>query len=279
MSSLASTRTITLFSSNATLKNAEVSLGNDGGSGYKGGNVGANALFNNTSTSGIVIVNSSSIVVQAEKIVGTVRSLPESTKTSNGNILFYGGQVVSNSAFCNICTLVSPLASLVQTENNIGSARSYLSGASLGINSLYYRGFNGSAGVATTTLISSTATLVQAETNLGVYLDEPAGVGFGSTALFYGGFDFNAGFSNRVTIVNTSIAIAQTETSIGTRRGYYAGAITLTNALFYAGQSGGTTSPSWFNTNTVTLMTSTGTLVQAETNIGTIRASNGGSSI
>lgn len=99
-------------------------------------------------------------------------------------------------------------------------------------------------------------------------------------ALFYGGWTAANTYSNKLTILSSTGSLVQAESSIGTARYSLAGANIYTNALFYGGGSGGdgTYGPNTVH-NTLTILNSSGSLVQAELNIGTAREQVSGANV
>jgi hypothetical protein len=148
--------------------------------------------------------------------------------------LFYAGD--ANYSYLNTTTLLSPAATLMQTETSVGTIRSYLVGADVGTNVLFFGGWDGSSYINVATLLSPTAILVQAETTVGTARRCLAAANVGTNALFYGGYAAGIDFST-ATLLSPAAVLVQAEGSVGTARQNLAGANVGTNALFYGGDN------------------------------------------
>ena len=232
---------------------------------FAGAKVGANGLFYNVGL--VTRINACGALVGSETNVGTVRNaLAGATVGSNG--LFYGGGTGGGGCCCvtyyNTVTRINACGALVGSETNVGTARDYLAGATVGSNGLFYGGCFRSN---TVTRINACGALVGSQTNVGTVREILAGATVGSNGLFYGGYATinNVGvISNIVTRINACGALVGSETNVGTIRYALAGATVGSNGLFYGGYAAAAS-------NLVTRINACGALVGSQTNVGTAR--------
>ena len=180
---------------------------------------------------------------------------------------FYGG------GSSNLVTRINACGALVGSETNVGTARGWFAGATVGSNGLFYGGANPCSccftSVNLVTRINACGALVGSETNVGTTRAALAGAKVGANGLFYGGYCACSGISNLVTRINACGALVGSQTSVGTARDNLAGATVGANGLFYGGYASGVS-------NLVTRINACGALVGSQTNVGTARFGSAG---
>jgi len=171
----------------------------------------------------------------------------------------------------NTVTRINSSGALVGSQTAVGTAQNGISGAAASGIGIYYASGN-------ITRINSSGTQVGAETTWGHFRIKSAGVGMDTLGLFYGGLFYGGNnYSvndprNEVTRINSSGAMVGSETAVGTKRGYLAGANINNVSVFYGG----------FITlciNTVTRINSSGALVGSQTAVGSSRTVGGGACV
>ncbi len=183
--------------------------------------------------------------------------------------LFYGG---FGGTQLNTLTLINKNAVLIQPESNIGTARSGFAGASASTNALFYCGNDNTQDTNTLTIVDIIGTLIQSESHIGTIRGYLAGANLGSNAMFYGGWGQISrawNYFNLLTILNSTGVLIGSEINVGTAREDLTGTNIGLNVLYYGGwyTDGVNDIPS----NTVTILTGTGTLALAESSVAVAR--------
>lgn len=190
--------------------------------------------------------------------------------------MFYAGLV---STSINTVTRINKCGGLIGSTTSVGTARSYLAGATSGAKGLYFGGFSGCTPSNLVTRINFCGALVGSETNAGTARGFLAGATAGTYGLFYAGGD-DCSPSKLVTRINCAGALVGSETSVGTQRTFLAGAPVAGNAMFYGGYA---ITCVCFCTGTayklVTRINSAGALVGSETSVGNLVQCNAGAVI
>jgi hypothetical protein len=196
-------------------------------------------------------------------------------KSSGPTVGVYYGGSTSVSAQCNIVTRINACGGLVGTQTNVGTGRSALAGAAVGVNGLFYAGRRCGCGANTrrneVTRINACGSLVGSQTNVGTARESIGGAPVGSNGLFYGGCGATSVARQTVTRINACGALVGSETTLTCGRTTLGGARVGSNGLFYAGLT-----PAFQQTNTVTRINACGAQVGCLTTAGSARQSIGG---
>lgn len=214
-------------------------------------------------------------IVGTEVNVGDERRYLMSAGLSPNLGLFYGGFNNVLGGVSNLCLRLSSSAVTVGNSTNVGTARGVGAGVGLSTNlSLFYAGntevaFGGGIEVNTVTRINNNGVIIGDEFSSSQRIYRHAGAGLGNgLSLFYGGA-VGAVSSNVVAGLNDDGSEVLLEASIGTAREALSGGGLSSNlGLFWAGQDRTATSP--VDTNVVTRIGRSATLIGLEINIGPI---------
>jgi hypothetical protein len=202
-----------------------------------GARVGTNGLYLSSVTISPAVhrvtrINSSGALVGSTNVSVTLLTSNRASAAVGVNGLFYGGQYQSGNPCCsptyadsNLVLRVNACGTKVGSCTNVGTARSYFSGARVGVNGLFFGGYlSASPSVSTVTRINACGAIVGSQTTVSLQRSCHGGSLVGELGVFFGGY-VNFSFSTATTRVNACGAQVGSNSNISaTGRKWLAGA-------------------------------------------------------